>query len=144
MVIKANPVKEIVLIVLAVLAAVAICIAIFAARVSAAEPVEAEVDVNPLNIEEMTAPTESEEKEIVEEKTETTEPVESETTPQNATEENHTHDNKTNEKTETGCSHVWKDEYIPETETTEGSITRECLKCGEFKVLQTIPALSKD
>jgi hypothetical protein len=41
---------------------------------------------------------------------------------------------------EEGCNHFWRQEYQPETETEDGRIYESCLYCGEYRLIQVIPA----
>lgn len=127
MIIKANPWKSVVWIVLAIAAIAALCVLLHTPHVSAntavsnendsVVPVTQPVENTPEPIEEITDDTCQHPNLEVTEPTETTvdqtKPIENEKPVQKPKEE----------KCE--CSHVWKDEYTPETETTEGTLIRE-------------------
>ena len=42
-----------------------------------------------------------------------------------------------------GCKHFWRREYFPETATEDGCIMDSCLYCGDWYIVETIPARNK-
>lgn len=73
-----------------------------------------------------------------------TEPATTEEPEPEATESVDTNPTKDDSAEPEGCNHLWKSEYMPQTETEEGYLRHDCLKCGESYIEETYPPLGEN